>query len=446
MLRILLIHDEKTMHDKLNFILESISGVLVKTTSDIQEATDLIGEKNEKHRFNMIIVNTLLTRKDVEPLQKVSRSIDCILVVDDLKDHEPTIGWKVLDKIHRTEFATKLKDVIEKIVQDRYGYIEKLNFCRIKTSILLETSPLHADIYAKLSDLKYIKIFLAGDTFDADDFTKYTEQRKIQYMYLREDNCKTFIEKYILQIDDFAKRQQNASYEQLSNMNKVAFESVQELINVVGFNKDVQRLAKSHISMMVHRMDKKPNLQKLLARVLQNRGQYLTDHAYILSYVSCGIATHLQWGSEATFYKLSLASFFHDIAIVNDSISACSSIDEVKKLGLADKEVESFKNHPAIAAELVRRMSEIPADVDLIIQQHHEMPDGKGFPKSLTANYISPLSSVFIIAHDMTREIMRTKEGGVFDLGRYLLTSQDKFQHSNFRRILAAAKKLEIPS
>jgi hypothetical protein len=46
----------------------------------------------------------------------------------------------------------------------------------------------------------------------------------------------------------------------------------------------------------------------------------------------------------------------------------------------------------------------------------------------------------------MVREIMKTKEGHTFDLGRYLIQAQDTFQHSNFRRILIAAKKLEIPS
>jgi HD-GYP domain-containing protein (c-di-GMP phosphodiesterase class II) len=443
MLKILLLHDDPAMLDKLTFILESVNGVMVYATANIDQAADWA---NEKNKINMVIASYHWTRKEVEPVQKAARAIDCLLVVDDLKDHEPTIGWKVLDKIQRTEFATKLREVVEKIIHDRYGYMEKLKFCRIKTSILLETSPLHADIYAKLSDQKYIKIFLQGDVFDADDFTKYTTQRKIEYMYLREDDSKTFIEKYISQIDDFAKKQQAATYEQLAVMNKIAFETVQELITVVGFNKDVQRLARSHIAMMIQRTDKKPNLQKMLARILKIKGQYLADHSYILSYVACGIATHLQWGSEATFYKLSLAAFFHDIAISNDQLSACSTIEEAKALGTTDKDLEGFKNHPAVAAELVRRMSEIPADVDMIIQQHHEMPNGKGFPKGLTANYISPLSTVFIIAHDMVREIMKTKEGHAFDLGRYLVQAQDTFQHSNFRRILIAAKKLEVPS
>ena len=443
MLRVLLFHDDSAVLDKLTFILESVNGVMVHATADVDQATQWA---NEKNKINMIVANTLKTRKELESIQKAARAIDCILVVDDLKDHEPTIGWKVLEKVLRTEFATKLREIIEKIIHDRYGYMEKLKFCRIKTSILLETSPLHSDIYAKLSDQKYIKIFLQGDVFDADDFTKYTTQRKIEYMYLREDDSKTFIDKYISHIDDFAKKQQDATYEQLAVMNKVAFDTVQELINVVGFNKDVQRLARSHIAMMIQRTDKKPNLQKMLARILKIRGQYIADHSYILSYVACGIATHLQWGSEATFYKLSLASFFHDIAITNDRLSACASIDEAKTLGITDKDLDGFKNHPAVAAELVRRMSEIPADVDMIIQQHHEMPNGKGFPKGLTANYISPLSTVFIIAHDMVREIMKTKEGSTFDLGRYLIQAQDTFQHSNFRRILIAAKKLEIPS
>ena len=38
-------------------------------------------------------------------------------------------------------------------------------------------------------------------------------------------------------------------------------------------------------------------------------------------------------------------------------------------------------------------------DVSLIIRQHHEWPDGSGFPAHLKENQISALSAVFIICH-----------------------------------------------
>lgn len=442
MLKILLIEDDSALVDKMTFILEGISGALISTATDFTQAQKIL---EEQPSTNLIIADYRCGQTpEVDAFQKASVFIDAIVSVDDAKDPNAGAGWKAVAKIERAYFASKLKYTIEKLYQEKLENTEKLKFCRIKTSLLLETSPLHADIYAKLSDTKYLKIFLEGDVFDAEDFKKYTEQKKIEYMYLREDNCSTFIHKYVDLIDSFIKKKNPPTQEQLSSLSMVAYESVQELTNTLGFTKEVQQVAKSHIQMTVQFMDKKPNLTKLLKRLNATKGKYLADHSFLVSYVACGIATNLQWGSEATFFKLSLASFLHDIALTNEKAAVCSTVEEALALGLPEKEMILFKNHPNIAAEMVRKMNEVPPDVDVIISQHHELPDGTGFPHAISANYIAPLSTVFIIAHDMVKNIFFPPPEG-FEIGAYLDQAQERFPSSHFKRVLAAARKLEIP-
>jgi HD-GYP domain-containing protein (c-di-GMP phosphodiesterase class II) len=444
MLKILLIQEDLTLNEKITFVLESVNGVIVTPAKDFQEAKEIASEKD---RINLILVNLPSGRSAaVKEFQKAVRSIDCILVVNDLKDHEETIGWKILEKIPRNSFGAKIKELMEKIINDRYGYFEKFKFCRIKTSILLETIPLHCDIYAKLSETKYLKVFLEGDVFDANDFIRYTEKKKIEYLYLKEDSLKGFIEKYVATIDQVYSRQISFSYDELAKMNHTAFETIQDMIKVVGFTNEIQTLTKKHLQLMLQKMNKRPNLMKLLSKVIVSKGKYSSEHSYLLNYIAFGIANHMNWGSEATFYKLSLAAFFHDITLMGDDLTSCSTIEEARKLGIDESSLEGFKNHPEQAADLVRRMSEVPSGVDTIILQHHEMPDGSGFPLKTTANYISPLSTVFIIAHDMAKEVIRSKEQGKhFDLLSYLTNAQYKFPYSNFKKILDAAKKIDIP-
>ena len=54
----------------------------------------------------------------------------------------------------------------------------------------------------------------------------------------------------------------------------------------------------------------------------------------------------------------------------------------------------------------------LPPDVDSIILEHHERPDGTGVPKQLTANQIKPLSSIFIFAHDIVDIIFSLEQQG----------------------------------
>ena len=49
----------------------------------------------------------------------------------------------------------------------------------------------------------------------------------------------------------------------------------------------------------------------------------------------------------------------------------------------------------------------MPADIDIIILNHHENAEGTGFPRSLSPNRTFPLSIVFIVAHDFVSHLYK---------------------------------------
>ena len=63
---------------------------------------------------------------------------------------------------------------------------------------------------------------------------------------------------------------------------------------------------------------------------------------------------------------------------------------------------------------------EIPPDVSVIIEQHHERPDGNGFPNGINFKRISVFSSIFIVAHDFVKYVMNNKQ---VDVSRYVRSS-----------------------
>ena len=52
------------------------------------------------------------------------------------------------------------------------------------------------------------------------------------------------------------------------------------------------------------------------------------------------------------------------------------------------------------AGKLLQNMNNVPGDVAFIIEQHHELPEGTGFPRGIGYKDISAISALFIIAHD----------------------------------------------
>jgi HD-GYP domain-containing protein (c-di-GMP phosphodiesterase class II) len=101
------------------------------------------------------------------------------------------------------------------------------------------------------------------------------------------------------------------------------------------------------------------------------------------------------------------------------------------------EEINKIKLHPVHAADYVRKMTEIPSDVDQIIFQHHEKADGSGFPRNLSGKFITPLSAVFIAAHEIV-EFMRTRENESLEV--FLKENEALYHQGTFRKIWLVLK------
>lgn len=435
MVKILLIESNLELMDKLGFILESISGAQVEKAQTISKAQEIFDASKEE--INLLVVDLDNSpHPDLKEFQKKTALIKCILC-SPLEANIENTGWNVIDTIDPKNLISTLKKCVE-----THFPTTSQQYCRIKTSLLIDVSPLRADVYAKLSETKYLKIMREGDEFDLNDLKKYAEQKKLEYLYLRSDQCSEFIQKFAAMIGEIMQSTPAPTYEQVAVLHTKAHETVQELTDKLGFTPEVQALAKTQVQSTVQFMNKKPSLNKVLSQLQNQKGKYIADHSFLLSYISCSIASQLTWGSESTFFKLSLASFMHDITVKDEKLAECATIEDAKKMGLSGAELMRFKNHPSSAAEYVKNMSEIPADVDSIILHHHEQPDGSGFPRQIGASYMSPLAAIFIIAHDVTRSFFQDPDH--FSMQNFAQANKDKYAHSNFRKILEVVKNLTM--
>jgi HD-GYP domain-containing protein (c-di-GMP phosphodiesterase class II) len=69
-----------------------------------------------------------------------------------------------------------------------------------------------------------------------------------------------------------------------------------------------------------------------------------------------------------------------------------------------------LKNHPAdIANRLKKEKLLIPIETITIIEQHHEFPDGSGFPYGISVNRFNQLSAIFIVCQQFTERLHDAK-------------------------------------
>jgi response regulator RpfG family c-di-GMP phosphodiesterase len=148
----------------------------------------------------------------------------------------------------------------------------------------------------------------------------------------------------------------------------------------------------------------------------------------------------MTWDSQNTHYKLALAGMLHDVALPNPDWALFETEGDLS--GLSASELEEYRRHPLLAGEMASQLADFPGDVDYIIAQHHELPDGSGFPRGLNHTKISPLSSLFIVSHDICHRLYA--EGEKFDFARFLDDFDRRYPLGYFRRIRTSLEALDL--
>jgi len=291
-------------------------------------------------------------------------------------------------------------------------------------------------IYLKLGADKFVKILNANQEYGPDFIAKY-EGKHQNYLYLRSEDFAPFLElifkKPLYEEDptvtpeERLMRSHHFIYSMAissgltPNLIEVAKKTIE---NVESFSKTTKSLSK-----MIH--------------ILKARGGYNSDHALLLSYLTSAMCDRLDWSARRSKEKLAMASLFHDINLTDQKLAALSYLDNLQEQGLNKENTQKYLEHPIKCAELVlEALSQYP-QLDQIIANHHERPDGSGFPYGRDYNQIGPLPSLFIVAHDYVSRLFKCH----FDLSHsseILNEMGEQYRLGHFLKCLGALEEIIV--
>lgn len=304
-------------------------------------------------------------------------------------------------------------------------------FTFINLNLLKSFKQLPSDVFIKVGDEKMLKVFAKNAEITIDEIHKY-KNKSLDKLMVRKSDVKLFVDYVCQQIDSILKNKGNISEEEkILNVHSVILDTVR----TIGISDQIVRASEKSVAFAVNVFKENKEFRVFSKHIFGHKGDFLTKHSVALAYISCGILTKLPWDSYENRNKLALASFFHDATIKDTSFNE-NVIDE--KIN----SISNFNEHPIEAAELVKKFKGIPPDVDKIISEHHERPDGSGFPKKLVASQISPLGSIFIVAHAIVECIFKqTFEKNELKHESILSCVQSQFEEvSNFKKVIDAFK------
>jgi putative nucleotidyltransferase with HDIG domain len=165
-------------------------------------------------------------------------------------------------------------------------------------------------------------------------------------------------------------------------------------------DQDVQTLTfiANSVSIAVNNQKSRQMLEKsyfdtitALIMALEARDPYTKGHSVRVMRYAEGIARHLQL-EETVIRMIKDAAILHDIGKigVRDDIL-------LKPGKLTEEEFKEIRKHPEISDSIVRSISSLQ-EVAVIVRQHHERHDGKGYPDGLKGEQIHIGARIMAVA------------------------------------------------
>ncbi len=305
----------------------------------------------------------------------------------------------------------------------------------IKLKVACEVASGKFDIYLKLSGTNFVKFTNKDSEFTQAEADKLSS-KGITEVYLKASESRDFLRVWenclALKLSD----RREASVDSIIVTD--CLEQVEKISRAFGWSSESVSASRKIIRDAIGALNKDERISALLRKKFAERNSAYSHHIGLLSYLTCIMCSELQMDESCE--KLVLASLMHDLSL-DDSLYG--DIEEWNKQAknLSDKspEIVRFRLHPLHAAQTAQTIDVLPPDVEQIILQHHEAPDGSGFPRGLTANRIHYLASVFIIAEDLVH-FLDDGEALETSLKDFLTWGENRYQQGNFKKIFDGIK------
>lgn len=335
------------------------------------------------------------------------------------------------------------KDISGRIIQIKSGLkaptAKTRDFIPVELLTLERLRKLNSSIYLKISSEKFVKVLHPGTEFTDADVKRFSD-KSIHELYVEKIEFENFIRDYRKMVFSrlaWDKVKTEEKFEILSD----DISLIGKASRIFGWSPTVVALAQENISNVINLMKSEPKFSKVADLLKNEKNKKLASHTILLTIMLTEVASRMNWASQGTIEKLTFAAILHDVELDDDQFADKQTILMAGEITSMKDTAEGHKllSHPLEGSQLTLNWPMCPSDVDVIIRQHHERPDGQGFPLGLVSYKISPLSAAFIMCEDIIYKSMIEPD---IDLKEYFASQREYYAREPFKSIYP--KVLEI--
>lgn len=230
----------------------------------------------------------------------------------------------------------------------------------------------------------------------------------------------------------------NLSFQNRVAATQTAMENTCTLIEQFGMDKKSIDSSRTAVESIYKMAMMTPGLDDLIDVISRDTSSYVYKHTLMISVVAHQLISKMEWGNAEQQKKISMAAFFHDVAIADDRLCRIHSSKELKESSLPDTLKSKIERHAFHASELMTKLPDLPMGTESIVLQHHGTLNGIGFADEHLDNRLSPLAIVFLVTEDFVHKMLADE---IPDRKAILLELSLKYNKGQYRKCYEALEK-----
>jgi len=299
------------------------------------------------------------------------------------------------------------RDLIKKqFVEEIEGLLESnlpkvdSDYSKVSIDYFFKSKEALVDTFVKIGSNKFVKIVNRGDEVP-EEVMDHIKSKGVRFFYVKKDDFKECFKSIIAGISKASGKGVVGSLtDQFSTV-----ENLHAALSSLGVSEEVLELADETVEVAKKTIREQTALPAFLKAFLKNEN-YISELSTLTSYLAISCLNELPWGNPKTFTKFALAAIIQDAALKEERLAKICHLDDENFKSLSETEKKLVIEHPSKAVEILDDLEGMDQDVKDLVMQHHERPQGKGYPWGLKDNELNPLSNLFIICHEYSHRIM----------------------------------------
>jgi response regulator RpfG family c-di-GMP phosphodiesterase len=285
-----------------------------------------------------------------------------------------------------------------KVLQKDKIDLPEENFCCVAIDDFFSSTRIPSDIYIRVNKEKFIKIAKEHDEIEIGRLKQFREQ-KVDYLFVRNEDFHKYTAMN-LKIASAISKSDKFSDEKKKQLFKHTGEMLLQQIFVSEIDKNLCDSAQSMLNNTVKLIGENEDLFDLLSS-LREGGDKPYSHSLAVSVYACMIGTKIGWSSTSSQNKIALSALFHDIGFKE----LPNGLHDKPRFKMSVADLELYKTHPVRGKDILLSLPGFPAELAMIIGQHHECPTESGYPDQLASAKIHPIAKLLKVADGLVERM-----------------------------------------